>query len=298
MSHSPAPGRVRFGICADPHKDIMHDADQRLQVFVDRMNRARVDFVIHLGDFRRPYEYNRSFMDVWEGFDGPRHHVLGNHDPDGDFTREQVMAYWGMPSRYYSFDLGGYHFVVLDGNDRKEDPPPGYPRYIAPDQLAWLREDLNASDAPAFVFSHQSLEDPEGVENGGYVRAALEEANEAAGRRKVVACFSGHHHIDYCTRINGIHYIQINSMSNYWLGGDYLCIRYSEEIDRQYPWVKYTAPYRDSLYGLVALESADTITIEGVDSEFVGPSPWELGYPHEAFRDRIVPRIVPRRIEM
>jgi len=289
---------VRFGICADPHKDIMHDADQRLKVFVDRMNRARVDFVVHLGDFCRPYEYNRSFMDVWERFDGPRYHVLGNHDPDGDFTREQVMAYWGMPSRYYSFDVGGYRFVVLDGNDRKEDPAPGYPRYIAPDQLTWLREDLNASDAPVLVFSHQSLEDPEGVENGGHVRAVLEEANEAAGWRKVVACFSGHHHIDCCTRINGIRYIQINSMSNYWLGGDYLCIRYSEEIDRQYPWVKYTAPYRDSLYGLVALESAGVITIEGVDSEFVGPSPWELGYPREEFRDRIVPRIAPRRLEM
>ncbi len=30
--------KVTFGICADPHKDIMHDADERLRVFVDEMN--------------------------------------------------------------------------------------------------------------------------------------------------------------------------------------------------------------------------------------------------------------------
>ena len=37
---------VRFGVMTDIHKDIMHDADERLSVFVDRMNKLKPDFVI------------------------------------------------------------------------------------------------------------------------------------------------------------------------------------------------------------------------------------------------------------
>ena len=83
--------RLRFGLCADVHKDIMHDADERLRVFIERMRREKVDFVLQLGDFCRPYDYNRSFMEVWESFPGHRFHVHGNHDIDGGFTREQTM---------------------------------------------------------------------------------------------------------------------------------------------------------------------------------------------------------------
>ena len=47
---------VRFGICADVHKDVMHDADQRLQAFVTEMNEKDVDFIIELGDFTQPQD--------------------------------------------------------------------------------------------------------------------------------------------------------------------------------------------------------------------------------------------------
>ncbi|NIP96728.1 MAG: alkaline phosphatase, partial [Akkermansiaceae bacterium] len=49
---------------------------------------------------------------------GPRYHVIGNHDTDGGYQREQTVAWWKMTARYYSFDHAGTHFVVLDGNDR------------------------------------------------------------------------------------------------------------------------------------------------------------------------------------
>ena len=35
MQGLSGPTRLRFGLCADPHKDIMHDADQRLRIFID-----------------------------------------------------------------------------------------------------------------------------------------------------------------------------------------------------------------------------------------------------------------------
>ena len=200
-----------------------------------------------------------------------------------------------MPARYYSADLGGYHLVVLDGNEEREGRPPGYPHYIGPEQLEWLRADLAGAEKPTFVFSHQSLEslaEPEqGVENADEVRDVLEEANRKAGRRKVTVCFSGHDHTDSHNCIDGIHYVQINSMSNYWMGDDYQQIRYGEEVDREFPWIKYTAPFRDSLYALVVVEPDGKIEIEGVKSEFVGSSPWDLDYPHRQVEERIVPMI-------
>ena len=45
------PGELRFGVIADVHKDIMHDADQRLRTFVDTMKKEDVNFIVQLGDF-------------------------------------------------------------------------------------------------------------------------------------------------------------------------------------------------------------------------------------------------------
>lgn len=298
---APDPGVapiVRFGLCADVHKDIMHDADERLRAFTGAMRSEEVDFVLQLGDFCRPYDHNRGFLKIWEELDLPRYHVLGNHEVDGGFAREQVVEYWGVSQRYYSFDQGGCHFIVLDGNDVWEGAAPGYPRYIAPDQLTWLQGDLAATEARTFLFSHQSLEDEEGLENGANVRAILEAENERAGWTKVAASFSGHHHIDGSVRIGGIHYIQINSMSNYWMGEEYLCVRYSEAIDTEFPWIKYTAPYRDPLYATVTVDEDGALLIEGVESEYVGPTPAELGYPLGALEGRIAPRIATCRLAM
>lgn len=289
---------LRIGICADPHKDIMHDADQRLQVFIDRVKKEKVDFIIQMGDFCVPKENNSGFLEIWKQFQGPSYHVIGNHDTDGGFTREDVLSYWGMPSKYHSFDRNGYHFIVLDGNDPNPEPWTGYVRYIGPNQMRWLEEDLDKTTLPTFVFSHQSLENFEGVDNKQDVRKILEKANEKSSSPKVVACFSGHHHIDYHTQINGIYYLQINSMSYQWLGEDYQQVRYSQEIDQKYPWIKYTVPYKDCLYALVTLTPQGEMQIEGIQSEFVGPSPKELGHPKQPANNKISPNILDKTIKL
>ncbi|MDG2125983.1 MAG: metallophosphoesterase, partial [Verrucomicrobiales bacterium] len=207
--HAEESGVLKFGVITDVHQDIMHDAEERLGVFAQAMKEAEVDFVVQLGDFCVPKEGNRKFLEIWDSIAVPRYHVLGNHDTDGGYKREETVKWWGMPARYYSFDQGGMHFVVLDGNDRPEGHTSGYPRFIADDQIKWLEEDLKATGLRTVVFVHQSLEREEegGVQNGAAVRGVL----EAAGAGKVVACFSGHHHRDYVREISGIAYPQINS---------------------------------------------------------------------------------------
>jgi Icc protein len=68
------------------------------------------------------------------------------------------------------------------------------------------------------------------------------------------------------------------------MGGDYIHVRYSEEIDKKYPYIKYTAPYRDPLYAIVTVDlEMGIMKIDGLESEFVGPAPWELGGTKESW---------------
>ncbi len=285
---------LKFGICTDVHKDIMHDADSRIRAFIEDATEKESDFIIQLGDFCRPYDYNLEFMSVWNSFQGKKYHVIGNHDMDGGFTRGQVVDYWNIENRFYSYDCKGYHFIVLDGNDADPSPdrPSGYARFIGEEQLQWLEKDLEDTGLPSIVFIHQGLDnDLGGIHNATQSRLVLERANEKAGFQKVQYVFSGHHHQDYYNVINGIHYIQINSMSYQWLGEKYLQIRYSEEVDSNYPWIKYTVPYKDPLWAYVELSADGSLDLYGRISEFVGPSPEDSGVDMSVYGYPVVPYI-------
>lgn len=277
---------------ADLHQDVMHDGEERLTAFLNATNTKKADFIMQMGDFCIPKEDNRALLQLWKSFKNPSHHILGNHDTDGGYKKSQTMKFWDMKAPYYSFDAHGYHFVILDGNDENPRPWTGYNRYIAQEQQNWLRQDLEKTKLSTFIFSHQTLENEDGgVANFKEIRAILEEANQNCGETKIVASFSGHHHTDYMTNINGIYYVQINSASYRWVGEKFLTVRYSKEIDEQYPWIKYTIPYKDPLYTFINIDPKGKLIIEPKATEFVGPGPRELGMPDSAENDPIVAKI-------
>ncbi|MET2984444.1 metallophosphoesterase [Aureibaculum conchae] len=285
-------GNIEIGIIADVHQDVMHDGEKRLQAFINVAKKRNPDFIIQMGDFCRPYDYNKPFLNIWNEFLGEKHHVIGNHDMDGGFSRDQVRAYWNMPSNYYSFDKQGVHFIILDGNDQNPKPWSGYKRYIGKEQQEWLIEDLKKTNKPTVVFSHQSLELEEtgGVANFKEIQEIFENANSKAGFKKVMCCLSGHHHTDFMTKINDIYYVQINSASYYWVGGDYKRIRYSTAIDKTHEYIKYTIPYKESLFTFMTIKNSKII-IESRKTEFVGPGPDDLGMPKRHPHEPIVPTI-------
>jgi calcineurin-like phosphoesterase family protein len=283
--------KIRFGVCADVHKDVIHDADQRMKVFVDVMNQEKVDFIIQLGDFCRPYEYNQSFIDIWNGFRGPRYHVLGNHDTDGGFTRQETLKFWAAKEKYYSFDTGGYHFVILDCNDKKDPSQTGYANWIGPRQLTWLEKDLAAAHGPVILFSHQPLNC---LDNADEITGVLNNAN--ADGQKVISCFAGHYHDDVYEVIAGIHYVRINSMSYKWMGEQFKYARFDEEIERKYPWLCCTSPYKDPLYAIVTLDPAGLIKISGTNSEWIPPTPWQVWNVPQKSESNTVPYISDRTL--
>ena len=290
---------VNFGVIADIHHDLIPDAQSRLQAFIDDAESRELNFIIQLGDFCIPRPENQSFVDLFNGYSGEKHHVLGNHDMDLGFSREQAMDFWSMKAKYYSFDQMGVHFVILDGNDPNPQPFEGYHRYIGPEQLEWLKQDLEEANSPSVIFSHQTLENEDGgIANMVQVRELLEQINARAGYNKVLACLCGHHHTDYHKQINGIYYIQINSSSYRWVGGDYKVRRYSDQLHAKYQWLDHMIPYTDPLFTFISLDPNGYLTIEKKESAFLGPGPDQMGMPSRPENDPIVPFITGKQLRL
>jgi Icc protein len=293
---------IRFGICSDVHLPTMHDSEYRIQTFIDSMKVAQPDFIIELGDFGIPDPKFKHLFDIWNSFSGEKYHVIGNHEMDGGTSRDEAVNYRKMTNSYYSFDKNGFHFIVLDANDKKDPNAKGYKQYIGTKQQNWLKENLAATQLTTVIFSHQGLtispgaEETYGVENFKEIQAILTTHNHQNPSAKVIACFNGHTHYDYAEQVNDIWYVTINSMSYQWMGDAYTHIRYSEEVDKEFRWIKYTAPHKEPLFATIEISTKGFIKINGQQTEWVGPSPWELGYPDE-LRKYVRPAISDRVLE-
>lgn len=141
---------VRFGMVSDLHYAELPDAidDPGMRCFkdiplklrdaVNVMNERKVDFMIELGDFKDMMPTKEATLKclddiekAFSRFNGPRYHVLGNHETDC-ITKEEFLSHITNHGQkeakaYYSFTVGKVTFVVLDANytSKMEDYRPG-----------------------------------------------------------------------------------------------------------------------------------------------------------------------------
>lgn len=208
-------GCCRFGFFTDPHNNTV-----RTQVAVNLFNATPdIQFAIECGDFIEggwvewPAQLAAEEA-VYNDLVVPRHYVFGNHCTTGP-TKALFIANTGRRAdKYYSFDVAGNHFVVLDTQYIYGTDTDGIAQlngYIGPNQRAWLTADLAAGAGPAYVFSHQNLFHAVGgygaVTNAAEVRAIM----QASGR--VRACFCGHHNTQEVTMWSGIWYLTSMTMN-------------------------------------------------------------------------------------
>ncbi len=277
---------LRIGIIAD-----VHGSEDRLQAFVDKAANEKLDFIIQLGDLSNgTTEETEGMLAVWNSYPGRKYHVLGNHEMDYA-TKDDIVRLQEMPEAYYSFDCGDYHFVVLDCNYIKKDNEYinfGKANYyiksdfrdlINPEQVKWLKGDIEKTSKQVIIFSHQSFDDisikgANPVPNRMKVRNLIDSINRSYGpSRKVIACFAGHDHLDHYNQIDGVHFFAVNSAYGF----------------------KKSLELEDGIYAFVTLNNNDrTITIQGTTTCFKkSPTDEDYGgYPKEA----IFPYISNRKV--
>ncbi|MBE0636048.1 metallophosphoesterase [Candidatus Bipolaricaulota bacterium] len=239
---------VRIALFTDAHvhdinspveSKVMTNYAERLGAFAAAANAWPADVAIELGDFvngafvmgpgygdptRIPGILELGIASI-AGLNTPMHYVLGNHDLY-DLSKSDFLTAVGQDEAYYSFDLGGVHFVILDAeyNDPDEsDFDHVFMRVkcrIPVDEMAWLADDLAQTDLPTIVCIHQPLDAQFDANAGGppvvnnaEVRQVLTDSGQ------VIAVFQGHDHGNVYTEIDGIHYVTLAAMVDHTVPG-------------------------------------------------------------------------------
>lgn len=287
---------IKAGLITDLHHDVMHNGRERLQTFLSHMKKINPDFIMQMGDFAYPNDKNKGLIDEFNNAHQVPLHVIGNHDTDSGHTKTQCLSYWKMPARYYTKEIGGVCFIILDGNDKGSPTHKGgYPSYINDEQKTWLQQQLKQINKPIVIISHQPLAGALAVDNAEEIREML-----SASSDKILVAINGHTHIDCHLLINKVNYVHVNSASYFWVGGKYKHNSYPEEIHKSHEWIAYTCPYEDALFTTLTINPASgRIHIEGRKSSWVGQSPEQLSYIDGAEilpGKEIVPLISKRKI--
>lgn len=236
-----APGRtLRFGVLTDTHyadrptAGTRHYADslQKVDEAIEAFNRAKVDFVIELGDLKDmdakgTPELTLRYLDSIEQrlrrFDGPLYHVLGNHDMDC-ITKEEFLAHTSNAGRangraYYSFEAQGVRCIVLDANFNADMTPYSRGNFdwrvanIPTEQLDWLDGELTRHRRqPTIIFLHQMLDSFSDINKDLCVKNADKAVEIIERHEQVLAVIQGHHHPGHYSFRRGVHYLTLNGM--------------------------------------------------------------------------------------
>lgn len=200
-----APGgglTLSFAIAADPHYDVdgsntangnmNEDSPRLLASLVSELNTdSEVDFVITTGDITNGAEadYEGLASDMGN-LNTPWYPVLGNSDKQDDSWSTWYENHLGRSKTYYSMDLGGYHFVVLDSAVQNQI-------YGDMDdtQLAWLSDDLEANtDSPTLIFMHHMVQETQDEIYGLSSSAYAGLVDILSYHPQVLSVISGHIH--------------------------------------------------------------------------------------------------------
>lgn len=233
-----APAKFRFVHVTDLHIQPELRAAERCRQCLDAINRERPAFVIAGGDLvfdalAVPRDRAKLLFDLYtdtaKRIEAPLHNTLGNHDVFGLYERSGVspaQSGYGkkmyedrIGARYYSFDVQGWHFIVLDSIGLTSSRT--YVGSIDEEQIEWLRRDLERTgpSAPIVVVTHVPLSTgvlqwmmPKHDWKMIVVNNAAE-VLELLHRYNVKAVLQGHTHIVETLQYRGCQYITSGSVA-------------------------------------------------------------------------------------
>lgn len=286
---------MKFAVFTDLHFDHVFDGEKRLDKFLDSAKEKKAEFIVFLGDLCKPIAENRWIVDRIKNTGLSFYGCIGNHDMDGS-TLKQVTDFYGLPE-YYSFVKQQVKFIVLNANYMKcGDKVASYDSKIfrkgkdvyplVPSQeLEWLKRELEDPNQEYILLSHHSLANDFG--NRGVVNRR--EIQLLLAKRKVLLCLNGHDHGDDCRIRQGIPYYTLNSISYAWHGMKEI-YAYSEEIHRQYPYLKDIMLYKEALHAIVTVEKG-RVEVHGMNGHYQTVTPEDVGMERRWNDVSIEPRV-------
>lgn len=187
----------------------------------------------------------RLYREISDEMGIPYYNCMGNHDAlgwssrrkvavdDPEIGKKMIMNRLGWEKSYYSFDHGGWHFVVLDSIYPVSGPDgPTYEPRIGAEQLEWLGYDLGrAAGRPTVAVTHiaafcnrgQITGNPEyRAMDGHMVIWDTKELRTVLERHNVKALLQGHSHTIEEYRYNGVWYLTSAAVSGSWWAGDWV----------------------------------------------------------------------------
>ncbi len=215
------PTHFRFIQVTDIH--LMPKAEGNLRQFVDFANAsADIAFVVATGDLLMAAgslaEHDQveaafgEYIDIMSHLEVPLFNVLGNNDCACKLPRDDPYWHKGayralLGPTWYSFNYGGWHFVVLDTNH------PGCPTWesLPQEQFDWLLQDLALipPDTPLVLFSHVPL----------FLCQHFKELLQVLSGHRVKVAASGHLHVTAEFNVKFPQVIAGALSGRWWKGG-------------------------------------------------------------------------------
>ena len=252
---------------------------------IKEVNMLHPDFVIISGDIvfgqLYPFEYNIEYKKSYEllqTFDVPIFLIPGNHDGYNRIIEDGFdlwQRYFGPLN--YSFDFGNYHFTGVNTFDMPKlyrltflFIPLNWGGSISDDQLQWIQNDLEKSDADLnFMFLHHNpLWDTTQDSLIGKEYENRENLLSLIYENDVDMVLAGHNHLDTVNIENGVIFIttttpesEIRNEDGYW-GYRLVEIRNSEIYSYNYKEPKYSIPSYNLDYNITISNNEALITVD------------------------------------
>lgn len=246
---TPPADSFTFVFMTDIHVQPERRATEGLLQAIGTINEINPDFVLTGGDMIMDalgQSYGRSdslynlYATTMAELKMPVYNTIGNHEVFGLYTSSGISPDHPMygkslyeerlAKRYYSFDAGNWHFIVLDGIGFTEERR--YYGYIDSLQIRWLKSDLEQTGTkkpvavsihiPLLSIGNQIMESPTTGFRPGSVITNAQEVIPILEQYNVKMVLQGHLHFLEDIYYNGIHYITGGAVcSSWWQGTRY-----------------------------------------------------------------------------
>ncbi|MBT8078604.1 MAG: metallophosphoesterase [Gammaproteobacteria bacterium] len=179
-----------------------------------------------------------AYMAMHNALKGSVHSVIGNHDlvaaipEDGtqpsDDPRSVFRERLGVDRTYYSFDINGYHVMLLDSMQIAGDRTK-YQGAIGAEQLAWIKSDLKsvprhqpiiiAMHIPLLTSFYQATQGATAVAPAGRVIVNNLDVLDLFRNHNLLLVLQGHLHVSESIRWKHTTFITGGAVSGRWWRG-------------------------------------------------------------------------------